>query len=42
VVFCGTVEICWFVSLNIIDDPANDMAAISISHLNNVINGLKE
>ncbi len=42
VVFCGTLEICWFVSLKIIDDSANDMAAINISHLNKVINGLEE
>ncbi len=42
VVFCGTLEICWFVSLTIIDDSANDMAATNISHLNNVINGLEE
>ena len=41
-VFCGTLEICWFVSLKIIDDPANDMAAINSSHLNKVINGLEE
>ena len=41
-VFCGTLEICWFVSLKTIDDPANDMAAINISHLNKVINGLEE
>jgi hypothetical protein len=41
VVFCGTLEICWFVSLKIIDDPANDMAAINISHLNKVINSLE-
>jgi len=41
VVFCGTLEICWFVSLKIIDDSANDMAAINISHLNKVINSLE-
>ncbi len=42
VVFCGTLEICWFVPLTIIIDSANDMAAISISHVNKVINGLEE
>ena len=40
-VFCGTLEICWFVSLKIIDDPANDMAVINISHVNMVINSLE-
>ncbi len=33
-VFRGTLEIWWFVSLEIIIDSANDMAAISISQLN--------
>ncbi len=33
-VFCGTVEICWLVPLKTIIDSANDMAAISDSHLN--------
>ena len=40
-VFCGILEICWFVSLKIIDDPANDMAVINISHVNMVINSLE-
>ncbi len=33
-VFCGTLEICWLVLLEIIIDSVNDMAAINISHLN--------
>ncbi len=33
-VFCGTLEICWLVPLEIIIDSANDMAAINDSHLN--------
>ncbi len=32
--FCGTVVICLFVPLEIINDSVNDMAVISISHLN--------
>ncbi len=32
-VFCGTVEICWLVPLEIIIDSDNVMAAISISHV---------
>ena len=34
VLFCGTVEICSLLSLEIIIDSVNDIAAISISHLN--------
>ncbi len=41
IVFCGTLEIRWFVPLGIVIDSANDMAAISISHLNKVINSLE-
>jgi hypothetical protein len=37
VVFYGRVLICLFVHLEVINDSANDMAAISISHLNNDI-----
>ncbi len=36
-VVCGRVLICLFVHLEIINDSVNDMAAISISHLNNDI-----
>ena len=35
--FCGTVVICLFIHLEIYTDSVNDMAAISISHLNNDI-----
>ncbi len=34
VLFCGTVEICFLISVEIINGSVNDMAAISISHLN--------
>jgi hypothetical protein len=37
VLLCGTVVICFLISLEIINDYVNDMAAISISHLNNDI-----
>jgi hypothetical protein len=38
VLFCGTVVICLFYPLgDIYIDSVNDMAAISISHLNNDI-----
>ena len=33
--FCGTVVICLFIHLEIVNDSVNDMAVISISHLNN-------
>jgi hypothetical protein len=42
VVFCGTLEICWFLSLEIIIDSANEMAAINDSHLNIVIFGFEQ
>ena len=35
--FCGTVVICLFIRLEIYTDSVNDMAAISMSHLNNDI-----
>ena len=41
-VFRDSVETCWLVPLEIIIDSANDMAAISISHLNKVITSLEE
>ncbi len=34
VLFCGTVEICSLLPLEIIIDSVNDIAAMSISHLN--------
>jgi hypothetical protein len=34
VLFCGTVVICLFIHLEIVNDSVNDMAVISISHLN--------
>jgi hypothetical protein len=41
VVFCGTLEICWFLPIEIIIDSVNDMAAISSSHLNKDIYSLE-
>ena len=37
VLFCGRVVICLFIHLEIINDSFNDMAVISMSHLNNDI-----
>ena len=37
VLFCGRVVICLLIHLEIYIDSVNDMAAISISHLNNDI-----
>jgi hypothetical protein len=37
VLFCGRVVICLLIHLEIYIDSVNDMAAISMSHLNNDI-----
>jgi hypothetical protein len=42
VVFCGILEIRWFLPSGIIIDSANEMAAINDSHLNIVIFGFEQ